>query len=86
MEIMTSKKIKEYWTNKINNSVSNYKSLEFLTEGINIGKVHPMLTPSVNARDICCLPSRIKIATRTYILQSKRAAFNSYKVNPTCRL
>jgi hypothetical protein len=43
---MTSKKIKEYWTNKINNSVSNYKSLEFLTEGINIGKVHPMLTTS----------------------------------------
>ena len=51
---MTSKKIKEYWTNKINNSVSNYKSLEFLTEGINIGKVHPMLTTtSANARDIC---------------------------------
>jgi hypothetical protein len=47
---MTSKKIKEYWTNKINNSVSNYKSLEFLTEGINIGKVHPMLTAtSANA-------------------------------------
>ena len=83
---MTSKKIKEYWTNKINNSVSNYKSLEFLTEGINIGKVHPMLTTSVNARDICCLPSRIKIATGTYILQSKRAAFNSYKMDPTCRL
>ena len=83
---MISKKIKEFWTNKINNSVSNYKSLEFVTEGINIGKVHPMLTTSVNARDICRLPSRIRIATRTYILQSKRAAFNRYKVNPTCRL
>ena len=84
---MTSKKIKEYWTNKINNSVSNYKSLEFLTEGINIGKVHHMLTTtSANARDICRLPSRIKIATGTYILQSKRAAFNSYKVDPKCRL
>jgi hypothetical protein len=67
---------------KINNSVSNYKSLEFLTEGINIGKVHHMLTTtSAIARDICCLPSRIKIATGTYILQSKRAAFNSYKVD-----
>jgi hypothetical protein len=84
---MTSKKIKEYWTNKINNSVSNYKSLEFLTEGINIGKVHHMLTTtSANARDICRLPSRIKIATGTYILQSKRTAFNSYKVDPKCRL
>ena len=84
---MTSKKIKEYWTNKINNSVSNYKSLEFLTEGINIGKVHPMLTTtSANARDICRLPFRIKIATGTYIIQSKRAAFNSYKEDPTCRL
>jgi hypothetical protein len=84
---MTSKKIKEYWTNKINNSVSNYKSLEFLTEGNNIGKVHPMLTTtSANARDICRLPFRIKIATGTYIIQSKRAAFNSYKEDPTCRL
>ena len=32
------------------------------------------------------VPSPIKIATGTYILQSKRAAFNSYKVDPKCRL
>ena len=68
---MTSKKIKEYWTNKINNSVSNYKSLEFLTEEINIGKVHPMLTTSANARDICRLPSRIKMTTGSIFYSRK---------------
>ena len=85
---MTSKKIKEYWTNKINNSVSNYKSLEFLTEGINIGKVHPMLTTTyTNARDICRqLYHPVLKLQLGRILQSKRAAFNSYKVDPTCRL
>jgi hypothetical protein len=87
MENYDKQENKGILTNKINSNVSNYKSLEFLTEGINIGKVHPMLTTtSANARDICRLPSRIKIATGTYIIQSKRAAFNSYKVDRTCRL
>lgn len=81
------KTVKNYWIDTVNSNASSYKSLKYVNRIDKFGKVHRLLkTVSASSRDISRIPVRIKIATGTYIFQTKRAVFNKYAVDPTCKL
>ncbi|CAC5383256.1 unnamed protein product [Mytilus coruscus] len=64
-----------------------YSTLQYMNCQYYIGKIHILITTkTANNRDIVRIPTRIKIATGTYIFQSNRSAFNKNKVSPTCKL
>ena len=81
------KTVKNYWIDTVNSNASSYKSLKYVNRIDKFGKVHRLLkTVSASSRDISRIPVRIKIATGTYIFQTKRAVFNKYAVDPACKL
>ena len=52
-----------------------------------IGKPHPILTVCIpDARDAVRIPIKLKLLTGTYTLQSNKATFNQFQVDPICRL
>ena len=52
-----------------------------------IGHVHPIITQvSANPKEVSRIAIKSKIVTKTYILQTNRAAFNQNQVNPVCLL
>jgi hypothetical protein len=54
----------------------------------NIGRIHPLLKSySANMQDVCRIPIRLKIVTKTYILKTHSAKYsNGTAVNPLCTL
>ena len=80
-------KIKKFWINKIIDNKNMYSSLRYLSDTYVLGMVHPVaFLSSANPSDINRIPTKIRITTGTYILQSNRAAFNQNEVNKTCLL
>ena len=64
-----------------------FKSLQHLGCSFRIGQCHPIAkTCTANRRDISRIPTRLKIATGSYILQTKRAVFNKENENATYNL
>ena len=52
-----------------------------------IRKIHPLAkTNTVNQKDINKIPTRLKLATGNYMLQTMRAAYNQNPIDPTCKL
>ena len=77
-----------YWVNKIKLEASDKSSLRFLnTENCEIGEVHCVWkNASFNPMAIKKAGIKARLMTGTYVLQSVRAKFNQYNVDPTCLL
>ena len=84
---LIKEKVRDYWSDRINNITRYYSSLKYIEGSYTIEKFHPLLSTNTSCtRDINRIPVRVKIATGTYILQSNRAKFNSGYVSPLCKL
>lgn len=81
------KRVNEYWVQRIENQLTFYESLRFMKhEEFIPGHVLPVIGLELSAREADRLHSKLKLLTGTYILQTTRAHFNQYEVNPTCLL
>ena len=49
-------------------------------------KYSKSISQSANTQDIIRIPSRLKIATRSYILQQNRAIYSKHLISATCNL
>ena len=80
--------INTYWVNKIKLEASDKSSLRFLnTENYEIGEVHCVWkNAGFNPMAIKKAGIKARLMTGTYVLQSVRAKFNQYNVDPTCLL
>ena len=78
--------INTYWVNKIKLEASDKSSLRFLnTENYEIGEVHCVWkNAGFNPMAIKKAGIKARLMTGTYVLQSVRAKFNQYSVDPTC--
>ena len=75
-----------YFAVNIQNQTKIFKSLQHLGCLFRIGQCHPIAkTCTANRRDISRIPLRLKIATGSYILQTKRAVFNKDNGNANCK-
>ena len=81
-------KINAYWVDKIKLEASEKSSLRFLnTQKYEIGEVHYVWkNAGFNLMAIKKAGMKARLMTGTYVLQSNRAKFNQYSVNPTCLL
>ena len=79
--------IYNYWSDRINEEIKYYSTLKYLSPTYEIGKIHPLAkTNTVNQKDINRIPTRLKLATGNYMLQTMRAAYNQNPIDPTCKL
>ena len=49
-------------------------------------KLEKAKTNTVNQKDINRIPTRLKLATGNYMLQTMRTAYNQNPIDPTCKL
>ncbi|VDI38179.1 Hypothetical predicted protein [Mytilus galloprovincialis] len=85
---IVKKAVDNYYRAQTTSSARLYSSLRFLsTNNLLWNRPHPSLA-SVNtsSQDISRLPTKLKLLTGTYYLQSNKAAFNQNTVDPTCLL
>ena len=76
-----------YFAVNIQNQTKIFKSLQHLGCLFRIGQCHSIAkTCTANRRDISRIPLRLKIATGSYILQTKRGVFKKDNGNATCKL
>ena len=82
------KHVSAYWVDKIKFEASEKSSLTFLnTQNYKIGEVHYLWkNAGFNLMTIKKAGFKAKLMTGTYVLQSNRAKFNQYSVDPTCLL
>ena len=82
------KHVSAYWVDKIKLEASEKSSLKFLnTQNYKIGEVHYLWkNAGFNLMAIKKAGLKAKLMTGTYVLQSNRAKFNQYSVDPTCLL
>ena len=86
--ILVDKHVSAYWVDKIKLEASEKSSLKFLnTQNYKICEVHYLWkNAGFNLMAIKKAGFKAKLMTGTYVLQSNRAKFNQYSVNPTCLL
>lgn len=64
-----------------------FTSLQYLSPIYRLGYCHPLIfITTFDTKIVQKLPPRVKIATGGYILQSKRAKYDSNVVDPACQL
>ena len=82
------KHVSAYWVDKIKFEASEKSSFTFLnTQNYKIGEVHYLWkNAGFNLMAIKKAGFKAKLMTGTYVLQSNRAKFNQYSVDPTCLL
>lgn len=86
-KLMINRKIHEYWVSRINEESKLFSTLCNIKETYTVGQVHPLITTvSSNLKDICKIPTRIKLATKTYVLQENRAKFSRNQETAKCQL
>ena len=86
-KLLITKNIHSYWESRINEfeESSLYSSLYNIRESYTVGQAHPLITTvSANISDISKIPTRVKLATRTYILQENRSKFREYWESAIC--
>ena len=82
-----NKHVNQFWTSVVKSRAALYPSLEYLVVGnYACGRIHHLLKSCKNAREVHRVHTKLKIATGTYILQTKRASFNQNEVDPTCMM
>ena len=80
-------RVHSYWKEDIQAAAKASRSLKLCTVTYAPGKPHPALRiPLPSRREFGRIPTKLRILTGTYILQTNRAAFNQNSVDPTCRL
>ena len=82
------KHVSAYWVDKIKLEANEKSSLKVLnTQNYKIGEVHYLWkNAGINLMAIKKAGFKAKLMTGTYVLQSNRAKFNQYSVDPTCLL
>ena len=66
---------------------SLYSSLYYIRESYTVGQAHPLIiTVSANISDISKIPTRVKLATKTYILQENRSKSRENRESAICQL
>ena len=85
---LVKQKIFNFWTNSIIRLVPFYSGLVYLnTTDFKHGKIHPLLRIKCrSARDVTRLPSKLKMVTGTYILQTRRAQMYKKDTESVCLL
>jgi hypothetical protein len=80
------RKIYEHWSKSITESISYYKSLQYLScENLEKGKLHPILKINCKSKvDLHRLPIKLKLLTGAYILQSNRIKMYKNELNTLC--
>ncbi|MES9883383.1 MAG: reverse transcriptase family protein, partial [Sedimenticola sp.] len=87
-KVLLNKSIKEHTDESWREEIATKSSLKYVdTESIEAGRPHHVYS-SVrnNVFDVHRAEIKVKLLTGTYTLQSNRAAFNQYSVDPTCQL
>ncbi|CAC5382256.1 unnamed protein product [Mytilus coruscus] len=80
-------KIQKFWTEKILNQAKLSTSLKYLSLIYTPGRCHPIAkTNSMNSREIIRIPTKLKIATGSYILQAVRAKYINNSELSICKL
>ncbi|CAG2203162.1 unnamed protein product [Mytilus edulis] len=80
-------KVQKFWIEKILNQAKLYTSLRYLSLIYKPGQCHPIAnTNTMNSREIIRIPTKLKIATGSYILQTVRAKFKSNTELSICKL
>jgi hypothetical protein len=78
---LITKHVHQYWKNAIEENMLLYTSLKYLDSNYNIGRIHPLLkSQSANIQGIRRIPTRLKIVTGTYILQTNRAVYSTHLI------
>jgi hypothetical protein len=86
MEKIT-KHVHQYWKNAIEENMLLYTSLKYLDSNYSIVRILPLLkSQSANIQDIRRNPTRLKIVTGAYILQTNRAIYSKHLISATCNL
>jgi hypothetical protein len=83
-----NKQLNTVWKEQIIHSLNLYQNLQYLSYDKYIpGKIHPILKVNCNSsRDVNRIPTKLKLITGTYILQSNRAEFRRGEINKICLL
>ncbi|CAC5421540.1 unnamed protein product [Mytilus coruscus] len=78
----------KYWSTKIVQMSMLYLGLKYLrNQNLIKGKLHPILKhKSHSALDNSRIPTRLRLITGTYVLQTKRIQFYRQETDPTCLL
>lgn len=80
-------KVQKFWIEKILNQAKLYTSLKYLSLIYKPGQCHLIAnTNTMNSREIIRIPTKLKIATGSYILQTVRAKFISNTELSICKL
>jgi hypothetical protein len=85
---MVTKAINENWENYLKNQAKLYPALRYMmTSEFKTSVMHPIIeTIKNNSRDIYRGLIKVRLATGTYKLQSKRRAINKTMTDATCLL
>jgi hypothetical protein len=77
----------DYWFNRLITQATSRVSLQYMNLSlVNINSPHPIWPHNSPAYNILAAGMRAKMLTGSYILQSNRARFNQFNVDPTCQL
>ena len=76
-----------FWHTRWSESAASKSSLRYMNVGIDSRRPHHVWsTVQPNQRDVKAACIKAKLLTGTYTLQSNRARFNQFEVNPTCTI
>ena len=82
------RKIHEHWSKPIVESIPYYNGLRYLScDNLEKGKLHPILKINYSSKgDLHRLPTKLKLLTGSYILQSNRIKMFKNEANILCLL
>ena len=80
----TNKYVEQSWKSELQNK----SSLKYINpDSVQVGQAHHVYkTVRPNLNDVKRSEIKVRLLTGTYTLQSNRAVFNQYSVDPTCKL
>lgn len=83
-----SEAVNQHVTDNWKSEIQEKSSLKYLNpEAVSVGRAHHVYTSvRPNQVDVKRAEIKAKLLTGTYTLQSNRAVFNQYAVDPTCRI
>ena len=86
--VRAAKAVNSYWSERLTFEASLNSTLKNMNCTLIVpGKCHPLLfNLSGGAHEASRIPVRLRNATGTYILQSKRATYNQFECDATCNL
>ena len=84
---IVNKAVDNHWTSHFKQMATYYSTLSLNCDEYKNGKLHSLLASvQSSTRDVARLPTKLKLVTGTFHLQSNKAIFNQNRVDPTCLL